>query len=402
MSLNMTTADKVLKEFYLAPVREQLNNAVKTLAQFDKNTENVQGKRVYVPIHVSRSPGVGARPDGGTLPAAGEQGYEDSLVPLKYQYGRIKVTGPTIRATKSDEGSFIRAVDSEMKGIVNDLKRDINRQVFGNGDSKIAQFAVTASGDVLNLATTTKASAIRQFEPGMKISIGTVAAPTTTAATLTVVSSSVANKTVTVATGTGVVTAATDFAFRLGNAGANVSYEITGLQKQINSSGTLFDVDPTAFPVWVSTVKANGGTNRQITEDLVQETIDDVDVASGQTPTLWIGSHGVVRSYANALQVRSRYVNTVNLRAGWSGVEIAAADGAAFAKDRDCPNNTAFALTPSEFVEYRQSDYDWADYDGRALRNVAGEDGWEAFMGIDHEFATSRRNAHARVDDITE
>lgn len=402
MAFDLSAADKVLKEFYLAPVREQLNNKTKTLAEFDKNTDDIAGKRAYVPIHVTRNSGVGARPDGGTLPSAGQQGYEDSLVPLKYNYARIKVTGPTIEATRNDEGAFLRAVSSEMKRGVEDLKRDLNRQVFGNGDSKIAQFGVTSSGDVLTLATATKASAIRQFEPGMKISIGTVAAPTTTASSLTVVSASVANKTVTVASGTGVVTAATDFAFRAGNAGANTSYELTGLAKQVDDANALFDVDPASYPVWVSTVKGNSGTNRQITEDLVQETLDDVDIASGSEPTLWIGSHGVVRSYANSLTTRSRFVNTVQLRGGWSGVEIAAADNAAFAKDRDCPNNTAYALSPDKFVEYRMTDYDWADTDGRVLRNVSGEDSWEAFLRIYHEIATSQRNAHAKIEDITE
>lgn len=401
--LTLTNADKVLKEFYLAPVREQLNNAVKTLAQFEKNYEDIVGKRAYVPIHVSRNSGIGARADGGSLPTAGNQGYEDSLVTLKHQYARIKVTGPTIRASARDEGAFIRAVDSEMKGAVNDLKRDINRQVFGTSNGKIAQCGTTTTSTTIVLNSSATATQLRQLEVGMVIDIGTVASPTTIAGSVTIQSIDRTAKTM-VVSGSNVSTTSSHFIFRAGNGGDSSSQkEITGLQTQIASSGTLFDVDPSTYDVWVSTVSSNSGTNRQLTEDLIQNLADDVEIASGSTPSLWVGSYGVVRSFGGLLATQKRFVNTVALKAGWSGIELnTGAEGAAFAKDRDCPANTAFAISPDKFVEYRMANYDWADYDGRSLRNVAGEDAWEAFLVIDHEFATSQRNAHGVLQDISE
>lgn len=402
--LTLANADKVLKEFYLAPVREQLNNAVKTLAQFEKNYEDIVGKRAYVPVHVTRNSGVGARADGGTLPTAGNQGYDDSLVTLKHQYGRIKVTGPTIRASAKDEGAFIRAVDSEMKGVTNDLKRDINRQVFGTSDGVIATCGTTTTSATIQLLAATSLTQMRQFEIGEVVDIGTVASPTTIASARTITAIDRSNKTITVSGATVSTVSGTHFVFRSGNGGSGASQvEVTGLRTQIAASGTLFDVDPTAYPVWASTVNSNSGTNRQLTEDLVQDLADNVEIESGSAPSLWVGSYGVVKSFGNLLATQKRFVNTVALKAGWSGIELnTGATGAAMAKDRDCPANTLYAISPDKFVEYRMANYDWADYDGRSLRNVAGEDAWEAFIVIDHEFATSQRNAHGVLQDLSE
>jgi hypothetical protein len=405
--LTISNADAVLKEFYLAPVREQLNNAVKTLAQFEKNYTDMVGRRALVPIHVSRNSGIGARADGGSLPTAGVQGYADALVPVKHQYGRIKVTGPTIRATARDEGAFIRAVDSEMKGVVNDLRSDINRQVFGTSDGvKATCGTTTTSNTVQLLAASTTLTQMRQFSVGELVDIGTVASPTAVASARQITAVDRANRTITVDGATLSTTSSTHKVFRSGNGGdvTNSSQkEITGLRTIVASSGTLFSVDPSTYPVWVSSVDSNSGTNRQLTEDLIQGISDSVEIESGKAPGTWVTSFGVAKSFGNLLSAQKRFVNTVALKAGWSGIELNTGEaGAAMAKDKDCPENTAFALNPDSFTEYRMADFDWADYDGRSLRNVAGEDAWEAFIVVDHELGCHERNANGILKDLSE
>lgn len=406
MALDIAAASDVLKEFYLAPVREQLNNAAKFLAQLEKNSTDIQGKYAYVPIHIGRNSGIASIADGGALPTAGNQDYEPEKVPLRYSVGRFQVTGPTIRATRTDDGSFIRAVSSEMKGVVRDLKTDRNRQVFGDGTGAIATFTTTASGDVLNLDPATTLTQMRQIQRGMRIDIGTLASPTVasvSAAGLLVASVQASARTVTVAAGTGVVTSSSHFLFRHLNGGVlggTTQREITGLAAQVKASGTLFNVNPTTVPEWVS-VANTAVANRQLTEDLIQKITDDVEIASGSTPDLWVGSYGVVRSFANQIAATKRIVNTVALKAGWTGIELATTGGA-FAKDKDCQENTAYAISTEDFQHYKASDYDFADYDGRTLRNTPGFDSWEGFVSLDDEFATSQRNAHALVTQLSE
>ena len=154
MSLTLTNADAALKEDYQPAMREQLNNTVQFLAQIERNSKDVEGRRAVLSLHVKRNSGVGARQDGGSLPSAGAQGYAEERVPLRFNYGRIQISGPTLRAMKSDEGSFVRALDSETKGVVTDLRRDVNRQLFGTSDGVIAATDVTAGSTTVVLSLT--------------------------------------------------------------------------------------------------------------------------------------------------------------------------------------------------------------------------------------------------------
>src|SRR5213596_2734850 len=113
----LTTADSALKEDYQPAIREQLNNKVFILSQIEKNSKDVEGRRAVLSLHTSRNSGVGARAELGTLPTAGNQGYVEERVGMRFNYGRLQVSGPVIRGMKSNAGSFTRAVDSETKGL---------------------------------------------------------------------------------------------------------------------------------------------------------------------------------------------------------------------------------------------------------------------------------------------
>ena len=70
------TLNNILKEFYLGPVQEQLNNSVMVLDLMTKTTVDWNGRSAIIPIHVSRNTGVAFAAEGAHLPAAGEQGYQ--------------------------------------------------------------------------------------------------------------------------------------------------------------------------------------------------------------------------------------------------------------------------------------------------------------------------------------
>ena len=85
--MTLTTGDKILKTLYLPPVREMLNNSTILLSRIEKDssTQTVSGKDFTIPLHGTRnSASAIGRPEGGTLPAAGAQGYTTAIVPNKY------------------------------------------------------------------------------------------------------------------------------------------------------------------------------------------------------------------------------------------------------------------------------------------------------------------------------
>jgi hypothetical protein len=64
-SASTTTLDAALKEYYLPPAREQLNNENMMLAQIERTSRHVEGRRAVLSLHVQRNSGVGARAEGG-------------------------------------------------------------------------------------------------------------------------------------------------------------------------------------------------------------------------------------------------------------------------------------------------------------------------------------------------
>lgn len=410
-----TTADSALKEDYQPLVREQINQDIPLLTYVEKNQKDTDGRRAVLSLHVTRNSGIGSRAEGGTLPTAGYQGYAEERVSLKYHYGRGQLTGPLMRAADSDKGAFERAMDGETKRIVDDLKRDINRQVWGTSDGKIAQCALTTSSLQINLANsnsgaTTAASDVqfRQLEVGMVVDIGTVAAPTLKASGVTIARTGGAGTAASpywIEVGSAVTTSGTDFIFRSGNGGSGASQkELTGLQSIVASSGSLFNVDPATYPVWASYVNSNSGTQRSISENLMATVVQNVQIQGGTYPNLAITHHGVFRAYANLLMSLKRFPNTVSLKGGYSaGIPFMGGGGQEIpvVTDRDCPANSMFFVDTTHLTEYQASDWEFMQEDGAVLSRVSGVDAYEFILFKYAELATDKRNAHGLLSDIT-
>ena len=403
MALNLTTADSALKEDYQPAIREQLNQEIMMLNQIESNSRDVEGRRAVLSIHTGRNNGVGARAEAGTLPTAGNQSYAEERVTLKYNYGRIQITGPVIRAMKSDSGSFVRAIESEVNGVVTDLKRDVNRQIFNDSNGTIARCASVSSADVT--LTTPTATQLRQLEVGSKVDIGALDSPTDHAngSEITAINTSTGVITLSPAASAGV--GASDYVFRHGakTTTDGTTYELTGLQAIVNSSGTLFNINPTSVPDWVSTVDGNGGTNRAATDNLFESVIDEIFLDSGQAPDFIVTTPAVRRNYAAQLKAQKRFTDTTTLKGGFSALTVDAGNvSLPLAVDRDCPSNSAFLLKTDNITQHQASDWEFMDEDGSVLSRVSATDAYEAVLFKYHELTTDRRNVHGRIDDLTE
>jgi len=405
MGLTTTNASAALKEDYQPAIREQLNNAIMLLQQIEKNSTDIEGKRAVLSLHVGRSSGVGARVEGGTLPTAGNQAYAEERVPVKYNYGRIQLSGPVIRAMKSDAGSFARAVASESKGITNDIKRDVNRQLWNDTSGKIVGCGVTSAAALVVLATTTPQSALRQLEVGQKVDIGTTANAQVVVAGATIVSVDFTVGAPKVTIDSSVTTTASHFLFRAGinGTGAAANIEMTGLQSIVATSGSLFNVDPATYTNWVSTVDSNSGTNRAISETLVAKNLHLVEIASGESPDLLVSSPGVHRAYANLLTALKRFSNTVDIAGGYTALDVSAGGGSKpLVWERDTPDNQMYLLNTGHLTEFQMSDWEFMEEDGSVLFRVSNSDAYEATLFKYAELATDQRNTHGLIKDITE
>jgi hypothetical protein len=417
MSLTLSTADAALKEFYLPAVREQLNQTNALLMQVEKNSTDIEGRRAVLSLHVSRNNAVGARAEGGDLPGTtlgiGNQGYAEERIPLKYNYGRIQLSGPVIRAMRSDRGSFVRAMESETRGVTNDLKRDVNRQLWNDTSGIIV--GVTSSGGASTTVTLAPVTASygssrprqRQLEIGMAIDIGTTAdvdALTATPVTITAVSFATLPGTITISAAVDAI-AGTHFIYNaeLVAGGAATGIELTGVSSIVASSGTLFNVNPSTYPSWVSYVDSNSGTNRSVSENLFASVMHNVEIAGGEPANQWWSSDGVHRAFANLLTAQKRFTNTVEVKGGFKGLDVTAGGGSVpLLWEKYAPANTAFFLNTEHLTQFEMSDWEYMDEDGAVLSRQSNKDSYEATLYKYHELATDKRNAHGRLSDLTE
>lgn len=397
MPASLTTVANLLKVVYEGGLQKQLNDETVALKRIVKTSDGVKqdvsGKYVEFPLHYKRNNGIGARREWEDLPAAGNQGTTSARVGLKYLYGAMSLSGQTLELTDTDKQAFISTLELEMDGLKRDLAKDLNRQVYGNATGAVGTTSSTTS--ITNPVIT---SGIQQFQEGMLVDVYTaanLAADSTPKATGLEV---LAIGTNTITLSAAVLYTAGDVFVRKGNA----NREWTGLGAMINDSGTLFNVDPTVFSVWKSTVDANAGTPRPIAESLLIKNIHAVRQKGGKT-SLLMTTLGVQRSYFNLLQSQRQYVGTKDFVGGFSGLGIVTDQGELpLVSDPDGIPGTIYGLDEKDLTVYRSHDWKWLDRDGSMWKQVAGKDGWIAYLSQYSELGMHRRNSHFVIRDITE
>lgn len=419
MPATLSTVDAILKDDYKEYL-DNLNEANFILSQVETRKDTVQGRIARHAVHLGRSSGVGARAESGTLPTAANQSYATVPVPVRYVYGRIQLSGPTIKQAVTDRGAFIDALDAEMEGIKKDAMKDVNRQLWGTSNGVIAQCGTTSSSTTVVLASSTGTTALRQlfFDGGMVVDIGTVASPTTVASARTVTSVDETNKTIAIS-GAAVTTSSSHFVFRSGAGGASNNsgqpgdgqIELTGLQTIVDDTAILHTINPSSQPKWKAYVNSNSGTNRSVTESLITGSIMKVLTNSGKKPSLLVSAEGVNLAISNLLLSLKRNMEQTQLKGGYAGIQFYSpsvsgkgdeAPTALYA-DFDCPNNRLYGINPEVLVFHQVGDgFQFMDLDGAVMNRKPDQDAYEATLYMYGELACKQRNAHFVIKDLTE
>ncbi len=173
-------ADAILKDFFLGPIRDQLNSETVLSYRVQKNQEVVEGRSVVMPLHTGRNVGImsrresGVLTNGANLPDAGRQGWVDMRFPVRYNYGRIRMTGPVMASARTNRGAFARVIDEEVRGLVRDMKNDINRQYWGDGSGRLGHVkAIPAGPGVLQIQepwdAADQATSLKWFQVGDRV-----------------------------------------------------------------------------------------------------------------------------------------------------------------------------------------------------------------------------------------
>jgi len=394
MGLNLSAFSSILKTFYRSPVVEQLNNASVFLNKIEQSEEEFSGGSYYMPLHTARNAGIGTRADGGTLPTAGNQGHSSASLGASYCYGVINITGPTIKASRNNRGAFLKAVDTEMKGMVKDLRQSESRKIFRNGDGELTACGTTSAATTV-VCTSTKYLTIGQVVDIIDQSGGVAITDGTAQPVLTIPSATSFTIADAVTTTSDEIVVPTESYNQ--DAYGLESIVATGNPPNQSNYGGI-DRTAAAGAFWQCATPVDYGA--ALTLDFMQQGLDVIDIESGMNPGLIVTSHALKRAYAALLQANKRYPagGEITLDGGYKALEFS---GVPLVADKDLEtdssgtaNNRLYFLDLDTFRIIHMGDWDWMQEDGAVLSRVANKDAYEAVMFKYQQLACEQPNAN--------
>ena len=405
MPSDMTAAAAITKIGY-GEIHEQLDPYITALQLVDKGSKHITegNQEIQFAAHMQRSQGVGARNESEQLPTAGANKDARASMFLKYQYGRIQGTGQVFKQVSSNTTGFIDWMGREVSSIVDTLKRELNRQIYGDGTGTLATVLSTATA-----ATVVGVDDAHFIEIGMYVDVLTAATlganpPTkgNTAPMLVVTTDNVAN-TITLSGGT--VTAAIGSAVVRTDSVSGVNNwkkEWEGLGLITNSASTYANVAPATWPRWVPGYLATSvGTLSELTLTRLAQGIHQ----QGGKVTDLLTTYGVVNAYWNTLQGKRQYTgdNVSNMKGGMTVPVFQSIFGdIPITPDWAAPKGSVYALNKEEMYVHQLADWDWMDKTGTMWQQVPNTDAYSATIFQYSNIGVFRRNTFGKLSGITE
>lgn len=338
---NITNNLAQLKNYYQGPIVDQLNEDLPVLRAAEKVKQGWSGEQVVRPIRVRRNQGVGATSDGGTLPAIGRQQTVQAIIRAKYNYLRFGITGPMIKASQSDVGSFVRSASYELEMGYEDLSKDVNRQLSWDATGTLATVSANAVASTVITVTGRESG-----EPGNKfldvgMVVDVVSGGSVIASGLEITAIS-GTTTATITLSAPVTVTANDTLVR----GGTYGYEIQGLLYALDGlTTTVYNVDRATYPAYQGNVLNKSGG--QLTLDFMQQGYNEGLRRGGKKDSKYSAIYcdfDSQRFYQKLLTADKRYVNTIKGDGGFAKATemYLEFNGIPLVPDQDCPQRLFF------------------------------------------------------------
>lgn len=343
-----------LKNYYQGPIVDLLSEELPIYRAAEKIKQGWSGYQIIRPLRTRRNQGIGATSDGGLLPTIGDQTTVQAIVASKFLYLRFGITGPMIKASASDIGSFVRSAAYELEMGYKDLKSDVNRQLSWNGDGTLAvvNTASVASTSLVIAGRESTAAALQFVDVGANLDILSSAGVLKYSGVVvnSISSGTAISATATLVLSQPVTTSATDILVRSGS----YNNEIQGLLYALDgATTTIYSVDRS------TSISYQGNVSNPAAGSGTQLTLQDMQAVFNQGLRRGnVGKYNAVWTdfttlgyYQKLLTPDKRYVNSVQGDGsfGKKGDFYLDFNGIAIVPDKDCP--TRIFMLPAEVLK---------------------------------------------------
>lgn len=364
-----------LKNYYQGPLKSQFSDEVPIYRGAEEGKHSWSGEQIIRPIKVRRNPGIGAVSDGGNLPSIGRQTTAQAIIEAKYNYLRFGVTGPMIKASQSDVGSFVRSAQYELEEGYTDLKNDCNRQLSWDGTSDLARLnaAASSSTSIVVKGREDLEPALKFLDVGMVIDIYNGSTNVASGVSITAISGDPNDSTATLTLSAAVTVSANDVVVRAESYGNEVEGLLTALD---GGTSTIFNIDRSSYIAFQgNVVDLSGG---QLTLDSMQNAYNEALRRGGPGLSAIYCDFDSLRMYQKLLTIDKRYSNTVKGDGGFANKDQFYLDfnGIPIVPDKDCPPRFFF-LPKKHIVKYVLSEMEFANETGSMYIAQSGVDALE-------------------------
>ena len=411
MAATLTTLSAVMKQFYLGPLQDQLNNEIMAFDLFQKEKVDWVGREAIIPVRTARnnSPAFSAT---AALPTAGQQTYASLTVSAKYLYGRMEIQGPAIAQAKASVGAFINGLQVELDGAMETVKNSADQAMFTGGGCVGFLNERAAKGANVGF----EFSGNQQLIPeGVGNAVACTIVRLDTYKTAAALVYRVAGVTQNVEFTTPVDT--TDIDGSGTAAAAGTAHAIILGAKTAESMGiygnlaekTHFGVDRSAGTdvVLQSIIRtantAGTGSRIDLETGRMQAILDDIATESGSTPDCMI-AHYVFRqqyvgqlSFVSAAGGSASTSRTKSVDSGDAGFDMGSLsfNGIPLKVSRHCGKGLLIFLHTKSWSLVQIEDPNLADLDGNVLSRVTGSDSYEAYVRYYYNLVCKMPNRNA-------
>lgn len=391
----VATGTAQLKNYYEGPLVDEFNEDVPIWRGAEKRKKGWSGLQVIRPLRVRRNQGVGAVADNGNLPNIGRQTTVQAIIAAKYNYLRFGITGPMIKASQSDVGSFVRSAAYELEMGYKDLMNDVNRQLSWSGTGVLATMssAAVATSSITVAGRESVEPALKFLDVGVVFDVYDSTLATLKAQNVEILSitGSPTAATATLGLSTPITASATDVLIRSGSNG----YEVQGLLTSLDgATSTVYNVDRSIYQAYQGNVINYSGAQMKI--DGLQQAYNEGLRRGGAKYSAIYSDFDSLRMYQKLLTVDKRYTNTVQGDGGFAKKDKFYLDfnGIAWVPDKDCPQRVFF-LPEDAFKNYVLAEMEFADETGSMYIAQTGVDALEARIRLFNNYFNEQPNACA-------
>jgi hypothetical protein len=245
MPATFTTIQGALKEEWTDDkLVSQLYSSTPFLDKLERLEKEFVGEYAQVPITEYRNGGVTVASTSGStaLNPAGNVGVRQAQYSPVFHYGQVKIEHAAIMTTGTKAQAVAEVIDLEATSAVEEVRKQISRQFFGDQSALIAKCGVTtAANDVVLDVTEGYQALVRDWlHPSQTVDIGTTADPVAIASarTISAVVESETAPTIDIS-GATVSTTSSHYVTLSGSRSGATSKEANGLRNIISSTTAL-------------------------------------------------------------------------------------------------------------------------------------------------------------------